>query len=161
MRFKMVHSNIKKAESRVCQPQVCYLTQPIPLSLKVHNYSTNSWCVTFITFHDCNKFTHLSIACVVPERNNSNEDHRRNVPTNFASKISKIGLQIKGRYQGRRQGKSLGGWRNPGGSRGQHPRRGSGGRAPWWGSEGEAPWSWSLFSAKIAIEAIPEHLFPR
>ena len=51
-----------------------------------------------------------------------------------------------------RQGKSLEGQRNLGGP---------GGRAPWWGSGGKAPWSWSLITAKIVKEALPEHIFPR
>ena len=41
--------------------------------------------------------------------------------------------------QGRRQGKSLGGAKEPRGPGGGGPRRGPGGRAPWRGSGGEAP----------------------
>ena len=50
------------------------------------------------------------------------------------------------KQQGRRQGKSLGGRRNLGGPAGRAPGGGLGG---------------SLFSAKIVIEALPEHVFTR
>ena len=68
---------------------------------------------------------------------------------------------ITGTYiQGRRQGKSLGGAKEPWGSGGSAPSGGPGCRVPWWGSGGKAPLSWSLFSAKIVIEALPEYVFP-
>ena len=62
--------------------------------------------------------------------------------------------------QGRRQGKSLEGRSSLGGPGGSAPWRESRGWNPWLGSGGEAPWSWHLFSAKIVIEALLEHVFP-
>ena len=41
--------------------------------------------------------------------------------------------------QGRRQGKSLEGAKEPRGSREQRPGGGPGGRAPWWGSGAKSP----------------------
>ena len=42
----------------------------------------------------------------------------------------------------------------------KEPRR-SRGSAPGGGSGGRGPWSWSFFSAKIVIEALPERVYPR
>ena len=53
--------------------------------------------------------------------------------------------------QGRHQGKMLKGAKQP---------QRSGSRAPWWGSGDKVPWSWCLWSVKIMIEALPEHVFP-
>ena len=55
--------------------------------------------------------------------------------------------------QGRRQGKSLEGAKLPRGSRGQRPLAGVQGAEPLGAKK-------TLFSAKIVIEALSEHVFP-
>ena len=63
--------------------------------------------------------------------------------------------------QGQCQGKSLEGAKLPRGSQGAAPPGGGpGGGAPWWGSGAKPPEADTLFSAKIVIVALSEHVFP-